>query len=200
VSSCVHRPPLRSESLTACEVCLQFTEKFEYLCEQLDLKSVRKVPGTVPILLSRAFLATLHTAKWGLSPSLALSGQTLRAESTPAKAFVRYVLAHLRMCQLSERPFEQASTTNGRRFTTSATLRRYAPSTKAKALKVSDCGTHERQPQALYLGTARFDVRVCPESAGDCPHFSLQSVCCDTSYSKMGTVPLALALSGQTLS
>jgi hypothetical protein len=34
------------------------------------LESVRNVPGTVPILLSRAFLATLHTAKWGLSPSL----------------------------------------------------------------------------------------------------------------------------------
>jgi hypothetical protein len=42
-------------------------------------------------------------------------------------------------------------------------------------------------------------LRVCPENVGDCPHFARQSAYCDTSRSKMGTVPLAFALSGQTL-
>ncbi len=42
-------------------------------------------------------------------------------------------------------------------------------------------------------------LRVCPESAGDCPYFARKSIHCDDSDRKMGTVPLSDALSGQTL-
>jgi hypothetical protein len=35
-----------------------------------ELRVCPEVPGTVHILLVRLFVATLHEAKWGLSPSL----------------------------------------------------------------------------------------------------------------------------------
>jgi Tfp pilus assembly protein PilF len=43
-------------------------------------------------------------------------------------------------------------------------------------------------------------LRACPERAGDCPNFARQSFYCDMGRSKMGTVPLLLALAGQNLS
>jgi Tfp pilus assembly protein PilF len=42
-------------------------------------------------------------------------------------------------------------------------------------------------------------IRACPERAGDCPQFARQSFYCDMGRSKMGTVPLLLALAGQNL-